>query len=278
MRRLLVIVLLVLPLVACFGGDDGAAEEVGGTDGAGPEDGEGPDSTGEPDGTAGPAPTGVVAEACAVFAGDVVRIVGEPEGPAGFDELQAAIEGLATDGPEEVRPIADQLLDALAIAAITTDEEFEDALEQMGEEAWLETLYGSVTTADELVTWAAPTCAPGELVWSCATPRSFVLVATNNAMVGDDPGDASQEVAPTTTGTNVWGRTTTEPAPVRDSVEAVIEDVDREGEPVEISRTEDRVEVGWLDVDDLITETVIAERTDGGWARAGAAACPREDE
>ena len=114
------------------------------------------------------------------------------------------------------------------------------------------------------------------MAWACATPASFVLVATNNAFVEGDPGDTGEDLAPTTTGTNVYGRTT-EPAPVRDSVEAVVEDVGREGEPVEISRTDDRVEVGWLDDDGLVVETVIAARTDGGWAQAGAAACADQE-
>lgn len=278
MRRLLVIVLLALPLVACFGGgdDDGAAEQVGGTDGAGATEPGGQDPDG-PAGTTGPADLApVVAEACAVFAGNIVRIVGEPERMADIDDVRAALEGLAAEGPDEVRATAAQLVEVLPIAEVESDEELGLLLEDMTMEEYKELLYGSVIAAEDLVTWAAPTCAPGELAWSCAALRSPILLAT----VGGVEYEESEPIPTTTdatTGTDTFGRPI-EPEPVLDSVEAVIEDVGRDTEPVEVSRTDDRVEVGWLDFNDLVTETVIAEPRDGGWVRVGGDECPMEDE
>jgi len=282
MRRVLVLLLCTLPLAACFGGDDpdgGTAQEAEATDAEAPDDTGAADAT---DAADAPEPTGVVAEACEVFAGDVVRVVGEPQGPAAATEVRVALEGLAAEGPEEVRDTAAQLVEAVGLAeallAAEGQEEFEALVEEIGYVRYQEILTYSVGTAEELVAWAAPTCAAGELTWSCADPGSSVLVATT-AYVGEIP--EISEPAPTTTegttGTALDGEPT-EPEPVLATPEDVIAEVGGDGEEVEVSRTDDRVEVGWLDRRGLVQETVVVAARDGGWVRVGGDECSNRED
>jgi hypothetical protein len=197
-----------------------------------------------------PAVDPVVADACEGFAGTLLLPVGT-EPPEDDSAMLDAIESLAAEGPEDVRA------DAEALLWLVEAEEDESLLELPPEElsARMQEGYRAV---EAVFAWARDTCDVDGVLWSCAVTSGAMEFETVGEAIEGPDGDA-EIVTPTT-------------EPGAAAPEDVYSEALSEGEPVEISRTDDEVVVAWLDEDGHAVE-VMTVIDDGGWRSDGIERC-----
>lgn len=263
--RPLVRSLVALGVVALLAGcsDDGETTTAGAGLALPSETTEAPDptdapaTTGSPTTAAPPTTTAVAAvgpeaEACAGLAGWFPRPVTATEPPEDDSTAVAAIELLATEGPEPVRSQARALLDLQA---------FEDAgapLEDV-EEGEVQALYDEgLAGAEALYQWSIATCGTTEVVWSCPETTGRTTFATVGEAIAGPDGDT--------------GGVTTTTAPGAATPEEVFAEGVSEGDPVEISRSDGEVVVAWLDAEGHAVE-VLTVVDDDGWRSDGSVLC-----
>jgi hypothetical protein len=202
--------------------------------------------------TSTPAGTGVEAEACAGLAGWFPRPVTATEPPEDDSAAVAAIELLATEGPEPVRSSARAVLDLQALE--DDGAPWEDAEEGEVQAAYTEGLAG----AEDLYRWALGSCPTSEVVWSCLETSGRTTFATVGEAIAGPDGETD-------------GVTTTTASGAATPEEVVAEGVS-EGDPVEISRSDAEVVVAWLDAEGHAVEALTVV-DDDGWRSDGSVLC-----
>lgn len=218
------------------------------------ETAEGPGTTGsattDPEGTAplGPAEAEAVDAACASLGGTLLRPVGDDH-PSNDDALRSAMDVLAADGPEPARSHAEALI---ALDALDDDETYL-SLDEAEIEAISEDGYAGI---EGLLEWGIDTCATTEVIWGCvATTGRDTFTSVGEPIGGEDDASAT---------------TTTEPGAA--TPEDVYSEAESDGDPVEISRTDDEVIFAWVDERGLAVESLTVV-DDGGWRSDGGEVC-----
>ncbi len=188
--------------------------------------------------------------ACAAFGDTMLRPIGSEPPERDDDAFLAALEALVAAGPEPTPGAAAAVLaldDASAAAEAGT----------LSPEEALAALRASHEGLVALQDWALGACPVEGVVWSCPVLtglRTFVPV-------GEPIADEDGELPPPTT-----------TAPPMASPEEVYAQAESDGEPVEISRTDDEVVVAWLDDAGHAVEVLTVVDADG-WRSDGTMAC-----
>lgn len=196
-----------------------------------------------------------VAQACVVFGETMLLPVGteyEPS-PAGDAAFLDALTVLADTGPAEVRA------DAAAFAALTETDTLtdEEVMEMSPEEldAIMATMQEGYQAAERVYDWMLGACEVDGIVWACPTASSRGTFTP----VGDSI-DGEDEPVPSTT------------EPGASTPEELYGEAESEGEPVEVSRSDEKVVVAWLDEDGHAVEALIVVEDDG-WRSGGTMVC-----
>lgn len=196
---------------------------------------------------AGAVDPAVAEPACAGFAGFFPMPV-QGEEPMDDTGLLDALEGLAADGPEPLRTQAQAVLDLEAI---------DSGEAELSEEEMVVAYQEGLVAVRGIYAWALDTCEVDDVVWACVELNGAERFETvGEAIAGDD-------------GTEIV-TTTTEPGAARP--EDVYAEAEMDGDPVEVSRTDDHVLVAWLDADGHAVATLDVI-DDGGWRHDGRTTC-----
>ncbi len=203
---------------------------------------------GDDGGEDGGAATGAEADACASMAESMLLPL-DTEGDQVSDAaLPATMEVLAGSGPAEVRGPAEAVL-ALEEMGELTDEEVMALSAEEQDRLVAEAQEGDAAL-DEIYLWGLDHCEVDGVLWACAVPGGRSRF-TKIPMEGEPPA-------------------TTEPGAA--TPEALYAEADRDGEPIEVRRADDRVLVAWVDDAGHAVESLELADEDG-WRVDGQLAC-----